>query len=96
MWQMLRDLDKKVEKNIPKYLLYACKFWAMHLQDAEFVAELAELVGDFMSRVEVLFWLEVLGVLKSIKEGYWALIFAERWFQVGTPMSLDVTILITQ
>ena len=76
------DLDKKVEKNIPQYLLYACKFWAMHLQDAEFIVELAELVGQFMSGEQVLFWLEVLGVSKFIKEGYWALRSAEKWFQV--------------
>ena len=91
------DLDKKVEKNIPQYLLYACKFWAMHLQDAEFVAELAELVGQFISGEQVLFWLEVLGVSKFIKEGYWALIAAQGWFQVECiVISLNATILITR
>ena len=79
----VEDLDKKIEKNIPKYLSYACKFWAVHLKGVEFVVELAELVGEFMSGEQVLFWLEVLGVSKFIKEGYWALISAEGWFQVG-------------
>ena len=31
------DLDKRVEKNIPCHLLYACKFWAMHLEDTEWL-----------------------------------------------------------
>ena len=77
------DLDKKVEMNIPQYMLYACQFWAKHLEEAEFVAELAELVGQFINGEQVLFWLEVLGVSKLIKEAYWTLVSAEEWFQVG-------------
>ena len=90
------DLDKRVEKNIPQYLLYSCRFWVTHLQYAEFVAELAELVGDFISGEQVLFWLEVLGVSKSINEGCWALESAEGWFQVRCSiMTMNVFILIT-
>ena len=88
------DLDKKVEQNIPQYLLYACKFWAMHLQEAEFDMDLAALVGEFMSGEQVLFWLEVLGVSKSVRQGYWALITVEGWFQVCITISLNATILI--
>ena len=76
------DLDKKVKKNIPHHLLYACKFWAMHLEDTEFVAEVAELVCQFISGELVLFWLEVLGVSKCIEKGQKSLISAEGWFQV--------------
>ena len=78
------DLDKRVERNIPQYLLYACRFWAMHLGDAEFDVGLAELVGQFTTGEQVLFWLEALGVSKFIREGYWALTSAEKWFQVRT------------
>ena len=76
------DLDKRVEKNVPHHLLYACKFWAMHLKDTEFVAEVAELVCRFISGELVLFWLEVLGVSKFIEKGHESLISAEGWFQV--------------
>ena len=76
------DMDRRVKENIPPYLLYACRFWATHLRDAEFDAGLGELVGEFISGEQVLFWLEALGVSKFIKEGYWALISTEKWFQV--------------
>ena len=76
------DLDKRVKKNIPHHLLYACKFWAMHLKDTEFVAEVAELVCQFISGELVLFWLEVLGVSKFIEKGHESLISTEGWFQV--------------
>ena len=90
------DLDKRVEKSIPPPLHYACQFWGAHLQDVEFDAGLANLVGKFITGEQVLFWLEVLGVSKLIREAYWALISAESWFQVRCPIvSLNVIIPIT-
>ena len=76
------DLDERVKENISPHLLYACQFWATHLQDAKFDIGLAKVVGQFITGEQVLFWLEALGVSKLIKEGYWALISAEKWFQV--------------
>ena len=78
----IADLDKRVEKNIPPPLHYACQFWAAHLHDVEFDAGLANLVGEFIAGEQILFWLEALGVSKLIKEAYWVLISAESWFQV--------------
>ena len=75
-------LDKKIKENIPLHLLYSCRFWANHLQDTEFDSELLHLVGRLVAGVQVLFWLEVLGVSKFIREAYWALTFTERWLQV--------------
>ena len=76
------DLDKRVEENIPPDLLYACQFWATHLQDVAFDVELAQLMGQFVTGKHVLFWLEALGVSKLIGNAYWALRSAEKWFQV--------------
>ena len=76
------DLEKRIKKNIPSYLLYACRFWAAHLQDGGFNMELAKLVSGFVTGEKLLFWLEVLGVCKFIREADQALTFAERWFQV--------------
>ena len=76
------NLDERVKENIPPHLWYACQFWATHLQGAEFDVGLAKLVGQFITGEQVLFWLEALGVSKVIKEGYWALIATEKWFQV--------------
>ena len=75
-------LDKKIEENIQPHLLYSCRFWATHLQDAEFDLELLQLVRRLVTGVQILFWLEALGVSKFIREAYGALIFTERWLQV--------------
>ena len=87
------DLDKRVEKNIPPHLSYACHFWASHLQETGFDGKLAQLVEQFVAGEKILFWLETLGVLKLIREAYWALTSTEQWFQVRcTVISLDVII----
>ena len=75
-------LEKKVEENIPPHLLYSCRFWAAHLQHAEFDSELLQLVGKLVTGVQMLFWLEALGVSKFIREAYWVLTSTERWLQV--------------
>ena len=77
------DLEKRVEENIPPHLLYACQFWATHLEDAGFDGEVAKLVGWLVTGEQMLFWLEALGLSKLIKEAYWALRSAERWWQVS-------------
>ena len=71
-----------VEENIPPHLLYSCRFWATHLKDAEFDADLLQQVRRLITGVQMLFWLEVLGVSKYIWKAYWALISTEKWLQV--------------
>ena len=75
-------LDKKVKENIPPHLLYSCRFWATHLQVVKFDSKVLQLVKRFVTGVKMLFWLEVLGVSKFIREAYWALISTERWLEV--------------
>jgi len=77
------DLEKRVEENIPPHLLYLCRFWATHLQDAGFDPDLAQLVRRLVTGEQMLFWLEALGVSKLIREACGALISAERWLQVS-------------
>ena len=84
------DLKERIEKNIPPYLLYACQFWSFHLQDGEFSVELAQLVGEFVIGEKLLFWLEVLGICKLIREADQALSSAERWFQVRSLLLLGM------
>ena len=76
------DLEKRIKKNIPPYLLYACQFWAIHLQDGGFDVELAQSVSGLVTGEKFLFWLEVLGICRLIREADQALSYAERWFQV--------------
>ena len=77
------DLKKRVQENIPPHLLYACQFWATHLQGAAFDPDLVQLVKGLVTGEQMLFWLEALGVSKLIGEAYCALASAERWFQVS-------------
>jgi len=87
----VEDLEKRVEKNIPPHLLYACQFWATHLKDVGFDAELAKSAGWLVTGEQMLFWLEALGVLKLIRVAFWALISAERWLQVRLCSPLCMT-----
>ncbi|KIM56811.1 hypothetical protein SCLCIDRAFT_207037 [Scleroderma citrinum Foug A] len=75
------DLERRVEENIPPHLLYSCRFWATHLKGATFDPDLAQLVRGIVTREQMLFWLEALGVSKLIGEAYWALISVEEWLQ---------------
>ena len=61
-------LESKVEENIPPHLLNSCQFWATHIQDAEFDADLLQQVRRFVTGLQILFWLEALGVSKFIGE----------------------------
>ena len=82
-------LEKKVEENIPPHLLYSCRFWATHLQDVEFDPEVLQLVKRLVTGVQMLFWLEALGVSKFIREAVWALTSTERWLQVRLLFNVD-------
>ena len=77
------DLVEKVEKNIPQHLLYSCRFWATHLYATAFDTDLAKYVMDFVTREQILFWMEVLGVCKCIGEADRALTSAEGWLRVS-------------
>ena len=84
------DLENRIKSNIPSYLLYACQFWSIHLQDGGFDIELAQSVSGFVTGEKLLFWLEVLGICKLIREAEQALRSAEGWFQVKSLLQLGM------
>ena len=67
----------------------------MHLQDGGFDIELAQSVSGFVTGEKLLFWLEVLGICKLIREVDQALISAERWLQVRSFIAIGYIIYIT-
>ena len=77
------DLAKRVNENIPSHLLYSCRFWADHIQESGFALQLVECLKGLVTGEKFLFWLEVLGICKCIREARWALSLAERWLQVS-------------
>ena len=82
------DLEKRVQENIPPHLLYSCRFWATHLQCVAFDPDLVQLVKGLLMGEQMLFWLEALGVSKSIGEAHWILISVEEWLQVSLFMCI--------
>ena len=76
------DLAERIEKNISSHLLYSCRFWANHLQESGFDSDLAQCLKGLVTGEKILFWLEVLGICKCIREAKRALSLAERWMQV--------------
>ncbi|KAL4064052.1 hypothetical protein V8B97DRAFT_1349523 [Scleroderma yunnanense] len=87
------DLAERVEDNISLHLLYACRFWATHLQDSRFDPGLAKYVRAFVTGGQILFWMEALGVSKFIGEAYRTLVAAKRWLE-GKPDYEDTVALI--
>ena len=57
------DLESRV-KIIPPELVYSCRFWTEHVRDAPFNSALAAAVRAFFNDERLLFWFEVLSLLK--------------------------------
>ena len=77
------DLNARIKNHIPLYLGYACRFWADHLQKTKFTPTTLLVVNDFFS-YRLLFWLEVLSILKEVHIASPALLFTADWAQVNT------------
>ena len=82
------DLDDPLIRNnasvkgkIPSDLLYACQFWADHLQTTPIDNEIFRLVeGIFLTKI--LFWLEVLSLAGLVADAIPALSAAYVWVKV--------------
>ena len=59
------DLNSRVDKHIPPALLYACRFWAGHLEHIDFETDLFVQLGTFFEK-KFLFWLEVLSLTNDV------------------------------
>jgi hypothetical protein len=62
------DLDKKIQENIPACLIYACQFWADHLNDGLKEHPNTELIKgvQHLLYIHLLHWLEVLSVVRAL------------------------------
>jgi hypothetical protein len=59
------DLKSRVDKHIPPALLYACRFWANHLEDIGFETDLYGKLQTFFE-TKLLFWLEALSLTNYV------------------------------
>jgi hypothetical protein len=62
----ISDLNKRIKQYISAELSYACRFWTDHLQYAQFDLALAKAIQAFFNHERLLFWLEILSLLKKI------------------------------
>jgi hypothetical protein len=76
------DLGERIKKYISPELSYACRFWTDHLQYAQFDLALAEAIQAFFNHEQLLFWLEVLSLLKKINTCASGLSLVMQWAMV--------------
>jgi hypothetical protein len=80
------DLAARIEKFIPPRLSYACTFLGEHLQATTPDIELRYAVKDFLHS-RLLYWLEVLSLVKNTKMATRALVRIRNWSPVR-PLSI--------
>jgi hypothetical protein len=76
------DLDERIKQYISPELSYACRFWTDHLQYAQFDLALAKAIQAFFNHEWLLFWLEVLSLLKKINSCANGLSIVIQWAMV--------------
>ena len=82
---MVADLDKRVENNIPSHLKYACQFWAEHFNGAPNKypeSEFKKGIQDLLF-IHLLHWLEVLSVIRAVPTAPYALKAMHEWVKVS-------------
>jgi hypothetical protein len=81
------DLPSRIEKSVPPRLSYACRFGWQHLRDthpeASSRVELLKRIDDFL-HVRLLYWLEVMSLIKEIPTALSSLHFMTRWIGVSS------------
>ena len=76
------DLGPRIKEAIPSHLSYSCLFGAEHLQASAFDVEILQEVRTFMY-TRLLFWLEVLSLLKKVRTALRALPLVRGWSSVS-------------
>ncbi|KAH9487260.1 Vegetative incompatibility protein HET-E-1 [Psilocybe cubensis] len=62
----VEDLDQRIRDNISLGLSYSCRFWTHHLQQAKYCVTLADIIREFFNHERLLFWIEILSLLKLV------------------------------
>lgn len=83
------NLSTRVEKVISLDLIYACQYWATHLERAKESLNLVELLEDFLS-ARLLLWIEILNLKNRMDVGVAAIGQAEKWSVVSNTKGIRV------
>ncbi|QRW25831.1 Vegetative incompatibility protein HET-E-1 [Rhizoctonia solani] len=77
------NLDQKIQNVVPAHLLYACRYFAAHLESAAVPHELSTLVREFML-TQLLLWLEVMNLTGNIQTAEKAMRRVDSWAMAHT------------
>ncbi|CAE6495742.1 unnamed protein product [Rhizoctonia solani] len=74
----VENIQQRIQSNISPTLSYACCYWARHLVLALHSDTLVMLLDDFLCN-RLLFWMEVLSLLRELPMGIDGLLRAQQW-----------------
>jgi hypothetical protein len=83
----VEDLDHKKAAFLPGDLLYACRYWALHVRESSTSEPLIQLVEKFVS-TSILYWIEVLSLIGELDGGMASL------QEIRTKLSVSLTLCI--
>ncbi|KAG8790501.1 hypothetical protein FRC12_011733 [Ceratobasidium sp. 428] len=86
------DIDQRVDKVVCDALLYACRFWAAHLEFADHIENCFQLLYEFLSE-RLLLWTEVMSLKRQMWEGVDMLRKVQTWCK-GHAFSNDARLLV--
>ncbi|QRW15471.1 hypothetical protein RhiLY_14470 [Ceratobasidium sp. AG-Ba] len=72
------DLDVRAKHGISTHLSYACLYWTSHLVEAH-PHTLGPLVREFLSKPELIYWIEVLSLLGRLSAATNSLMEVVKW-----------------
>jgi hypothetical protein len=82
----VQDLDKRIASSIASRLSYSCRYWAAHLCGTASGCDsrdvLLQEVKEFFY-VRLLYWLEVMSLIKEISASSIGLLMAASWVEVS-------------
>ncbi|KAB5588940.1 hypothetical protein CTheo_7618 [Ceratobasidium theobromae] len=78
----VENMEDRISKAISLTLLYACRYWANHLDVITFTNsnDLLDIFQEFLS-IRLLFWIEVLSLRREIIRGLRILVKAKKWLR---------------
>ncbi|KAG8950697.1 hypothetical protein FRC03_012786 [Tulasnella sp. 419] len=74
----IEDVETILRTEVGEYVLYACRYWALHLKQAMWTAELDAALKRFCEH-KLLYWLEILCLDGKLSSGVLSLDSARIW-----------------
>ncbi|KIL54132.1 hypothetical protein M378DRAFT_1061937 [Amanita muscaria Koide BX008] len=79
----IADLGERIKGCIKPYLAYSCQFWTEHVKVIPLEAGIAEKIKGILLNEKMLFWMEVLALLKLVHMVPSMLSIVASWLQVS-------------